>query len=492
MANVYCVKHNKTEAVLALKVLSSGLVEDINAVRRFFNEARLAATLRHPNTVRVFDIGNTEDGACYMAMEYLEGHTLGQALRFQSPLATERAVHIAKQILRSLGEAHGHKLVHRDLKPDNIFLIHHYGVPDFVKVLDFGIAKALLDTAASLTQTGTVVGTPRYMSPEQAQAHPVDPRSDLYSLGVILYELVTGRAPFEDEVPVQVLMQHINDPPVSVEVIRPELPGDLTKLIMNLLEKEPDDRPSDATAVLRSLGALDLPPWTGGDTPASPPIRPVQHDAPTNIFVSTGLTTDPESSGDPRDTDPTNKVEHTTQRGATPRRATTAPQAATPTVSLDTQPGAKTKHNSDTLVQPKAKSRRMAILQFLVLSVTVVALSVIVVMQATKTPAKGTDGDERDGQPDHIEMEDSSSPDAPSSIEKESAEPETTPPAIIEVKPTPPPIRSASEKKDITTTKAEQDTQSVPSKDTPDVQIQPPTKKKKRPRRKEKPLEWNL
>ena len=263
MANVYRVVHQKTNAVLALKVLSRILVEDLTAVRRFYKEARLAATLRHPNTVRVFDVGNTDDGACYMAMEFLEGHSLGQEYRSGNTLPVSRVIHITAQILRSLGEAHDTGLVHRDLKPDNVFLINHYGVPDFVKVLDFGIAKAIREDPEQLTQTGTVVGTPRYMSPEQAQGKPLDQRSDLYSLGVILYELLAGKPPFNDDVPVRLLMMHINDPPVSLNVIRPDVSAGLCDLVMELLEKEPTNRPTTAAEVLERITSLHIPPWIG-------------------------------------------------------------------------------------------------------------------------------------------------------------------------------------------------------------------------------------
>ena len=285
MAVVYRARHLKTDAPMALKVLSSLLVEDLTAVRRFYKEARLAATLLHPNTVRVFDFGSTEGGACYMAMEYLQGRTLGQSFSRIRPMDENRLVHIGAQALRSLGEAHEKGLVHRDLKPENIFLIDHYGVPDFVKVLDFGIAKAIRDHRESLTETGSLVGTPKYMSPEQSQGENLDGRSDLYSLGVIMYEMLCGKPPFEQETAVNLLMSHVHDTPQPIQELCPKANPDICGIIMSLLNKRPSERPESAAAVLSQLLALQLPPWTGSSeakqqsasptiTVAVPPSRP--------------------------------------------------------------------------------------------------------------------------------------------------------------------------------------------------------------------------
>ena len=264
MSSVYRVRHIKTDAQMALKVLSRHLAGDLNAVRRFYQEARLAATLRHPNTVRIFDTGSTEDGACYMAMELLEGHSLGQILRTHEELTVERAVHVAVQVLRSLGEAHAKGMVHRDLKPDNIYLIHHYGVPDFAKVLDFGIAKIARDDNQSITQTGQFhLGVPRYVSPEQAQANPLDGRSDLYSLGAILFEMLAGVPPFEGDTSVSLLLAHVHDPPPPLQELAPAAPPALVELVQELLAKTPEERPQTAAHVLDRIADMRVEPWQG-------------------------------------------------------------------------------------------------------------------------------------------------------------------------------------------------------------------------------------
>ncbi len=296
MSSVYRVRHIKTDAHMALKVLSRHLAGDLNAVRRFYQEARLAATLRHPNTVRIFDTGSTEDGACYMAMELLEGHSLGQILRTHEEFSTERSVHVAVQVLRSLGEAHAKGMVHRDLKPDNIFLIHHYGVPDFVKVLDFGIAKIARDDSESITQTGQILGTPRYISPEQAQANQLDGRSDLYSLGAILYEMLTGAPPFEGDTSVRLLLAHVHDQPVPLQERAPHAPPELAALVHELLAKTPDERPQTAAHVLDRVADMRIDPWQGPEAVVEIDSEAVMVDE--EISASMGVVEEEEEEGD--------------------------------------------------------------------------------------------------------------------------------------------------------------------------------------------------
>ncbi len=196
---VYAGQHLGTEQPVAIKMMSAS-VEDQDAVQRFFREARITAKLTHPNSVRVFDVGRDGDGPLYMVMEMLRGPTLEQLLQGLAergrPLSEAETIEIAVAVLRSLAEAHAAGLVHRDLKPANIMLHRVPGVADQVKVLDFGCSHT---ADSNLTTEGTVMGTPGYMSPEQCLGEPVDPRSDLYALGVVLFRCVTLRLPFTDQ-----------------------------------------------------------------------------------------------------------------------------------------------------------------------------------------------------------------------------------------------------------------------------------------------------
>jgi serine/threonine-protein kinase len=189
---VYKVRHVATGGLLALKILHADRLGDDDSVARFQVEARNTHQLQHPNTVRVTDFGRTDDGLLFLATEFLQGRSLWQVLRDEGRLAPARAVAIIGQVLRSLGEAHALGLVHRDVKPANILLVDHFGVPDFVKVLDFGISRAL--DATSVT-TG-IIGTPTYMAPEQGLGEDVSPRTDLYAVGCVLHELLVGQPPF--------------------------------------------------------------------------------------------------------------------------------------------------------------------------------------------------------------------------------------------------------------------------------------------------------
>lgn len=226
-----------------------------NRVRRFAQEARATSSLRHPNTIQVFDYGTTDEGLMYLVMEYLDGSTLRVVRQALNTLPVDRACHIAAQICDSLAEAHEHGIIHRDLKPDNVFLCNVHGDPDFVKVLDFGIAKMLEsdsehDDLAPQTKTGLISGTPRYMSPEQAMGEASDGRSDLYSLGVMLFEALAGHPPFTAATPIALLHKHLTEPPPA---IGRGCPPELEKLIAELLEKNPTHRPANATSVAQRL-----------------------------------------------------------------------------------------------------------------------------------------------------------------------------------------------------------------------------------------------
>lgn len=255
MAGVYKAKHTGTSGYVAIKLLRSDQMADESAIKRFYVEAQNTHRLHHPNTVRVSDFGQTEDGILYLVMEYLPGKPLAKVIEEQGPLAPARAVRIIVQVLKSLGEAHAMGMIHRDVKPENIMLLDQFGEPDFVKVLDFGISRSL--HAGGLGTRGAI-GTPEFMAPEQWSGRIVDHRADLYSVGCMFYEMLAGRLPFErqsadtQEV-VRCMTAHLNETPPDLAEIAPWVPKPLSEIVMSLLEKDPEDRPKDAQEVLRRL-----------------------------------------------------------------------------------------------------------------------------------------------------------------------------------------------------------------------------------------------
>jgi len=262
MGTVYRAEQRGLGRPVALKVLKAELVSDRETVGRFQREAKAMSLLVHPNTVRVFDFGEDPAGHLFLAMELLEGELLTSKLEREGVLDVREAVHVTQQILRSLHEAHTKGLVHRDLKPDNIYLAKIEGhAESVIKVLDFGIAKIFRDDAKPIdqleTQAGTVFGTPRYMSPEQAQGKALDPRSDLYSVGVLLYQLLAGNAPFTDEDAVVVMAKHIREevPLVTEAVPDRPIPGVLAAHIRRALEKDPGRRFASAEQFEQALAA---------------------------------------------------------------------------------------------------------------------------------------------------------------------------------------------------------------------------------------------
>jgi eukaryotic-like serine/threonine-protein kinase len=245
MADVFLAEDEQLGRKVALKLLYSRFAEDPGFVERFRREAQAAAGLQHPNVVNVYDRGSY-DGTYYIAMEYLPGRSLKQLIRQEAPLDPVRAIDIALQILKAARFAHRRGVIHRDLKPHNVIVDDS----DNAKVTDFGIARA---GASDMTETGSIMGTAQYLSPEQAQGHAVSAGSDLYSIGVVLYEMLTGRVPFDAESAVTIALKHLSEAPPPMTVINPSVPPELEQVVMWALNKNPVDRPANADQFITAL-----------------------------------------------------------------------------------------------------------------------------------------------------------------------------------------------------------------------------------------------
>jgi serine/threonine protein kinase len=268
MGTVYKARHAMLRRPTAVKLLNVDTMSDA-AVARFEREVQLTSSLNHPNTVAVFDYGRTPEGIFYYAMEYLEGMNLDDLIKRFGPLPEARLVYILKQVCGSLAEAHAAGLVHRDIKPANIFLTCRGGLHDFVKVLDFGLVKALEgDEKANLTSPNAITGTPLYMSPEAVnQPDQVDARTDVYALGAVGYFLLAGSPVFTGATVMEICMKHVKadaEPP-SVRTGKP-VSASLEALILQCLAKSPPDRPTDAADLLRKLDTCTVEgKWTTHD-----------------------------------------------------------------------------------------------------------------------------------------------------------------------------------------------------------------------------------
>jgi serine/threonine protein kinase len=268
MGAVYRAEHMELRKTVALKVLNQEMASHREAALRFEREAMVSAQIQHPNVVSATDSGRLPDGSLYLVLEYVSGRSLRDLVNAEGRLAPPRALAIGAQIAEALGAAHRAQVVHRDLKPGNVMLLTEENNPEFVKVLDFGLARVAGDSAPGepLTRTGSVFGTPEYMSPEQARGEVVDHRADLYALGVILYELLSGRQPFMAPELVAILIKHIQEAPPPLPA---DVPVPIAQYVMSLLDKEPSRRPGDARQVAKALRKLAPPP--GGVPSTAPP-----------------------------------------------------------------------------------------------------------------------------------------------------------------------------------------------------------------------------
>jgi eukaryotic-like serine/threonine-protein kinase len=300
MANVYLAEDEELGRRVAIKILNERYASDDSFNERFRREAKSAAALSHPNIVSIYDRGEG-DGRPYIAMEVVEGRSLKELILQRGPLPIAEAVEYAKQILHAVRFAHRNGIIHRDIKPHNILL----GAEDRLKVTDFGIARA---GASQMTEVGSIMGTAQYLSPEQARGAPVTAASDLYSVGIVLYEMLTGKTPFNGDTPVEIAMKHLNEAPRPPSELRPEVPPELDQIVLRALAKDPHERyqtaeefsadldrleaglpvapetSAAATAVLTGLPATAatqvIPPATGATrvatrAPTAPPRRPV-------------------------------------------------------------------------------------------------------------------------------------------------------------------------------------------------------------------------
>jgi serine/threonine-protein kinase len=308
MGSVYLAEHPLIGKKVALKVLHAEFASNEDVVGRFFNEAKAVNDIQHPNIVDIIDYGvipqSTAEAMVYFIMEFLAGRSLADVVRNEAPLAPERALRICVQIADALSASHRSNIVHRDLKPDNVILIRRRHEVDFVKVLDFGIAKLTGDQPNSRrTRTGVVMGTPAYMSPEQCEGRgEVDHRTDVYALGILLYEMITGKVPFEGDGYGEVLVKHLTQIPAKPSTIRGVIPPHIEAVCLRALEKRPDDRYPSMDEFMRALtdpvsyveGAGGLQHFTTANlgaphaTPYPPPHTPLTP-LPGTLSPATGM-----------------------------------------------------------------------------------------------------------------------------------------------------------------------------------------------------------
>jgi eukaryotic-like serine/threonine-protein kinase len=304
MGSVFRATHLAMDRKVAVKLLKPHLTSDQAALQRFAREARATRKVDSPHAVKILDFGVTPVGDYYMVLEYLDGRTVHRELEIDGPFAPARVVHIARQALHALGVAHGHGLIHRDVKPDNLLLMRAGADPDYTKVLDFGVAKLMQGMSdpsqLALTAQGMVFGTPEFMSPEQACGHALDGRSDLYSLAATMFSMLTGAALFEGKTAIELLTHHARTPAPRLAMLRPELAAypELDNVLQRCLAKHREQRPGSAAEMARMLERVALA--GGGNTVGAQPLgmapTPPQAFHPSS-FVSALKDTDPAPAG---------------------------------------------------------------------------------------------------------------------------------------------------------------------------------------------------
>ena len=270
MGEVYLAEHMLLKRPCAIKLIHPDRAGDEDSLARFEREVQASAQLTHWNTIEIYDYGHSEDGTFYYVMEYLPGMNLDELVAMHGPIPPGRVVHLLSQTCEALAEAHAAGLVHRDIKPGNIFAAHRGGTFDVAKLLDFGLVRSSAPGGdVRLTQEGMVTGSPLYMSPEQASGDLADERSDIYALGCVAYYLLTGRPPFEEDRPIKLILAHAQQQPESLSSILPDIPDDLERIVLKCLEKDPHERYPNVDALRAALlDTADAGTWTREDAVA--------------------------------------------------------------------------------------------------------------------------------------------------------------------------------------------------------------------------------